>query len=166
MIGGTFGNLDQVLVADLLTDLIAVGDYFYLDVVPLYESDEANRRLRQRLSNAPENLSAFFHRLLGMLGLTLEQGKIVTVESGDRVGDTSRFAFYFEPTAPIRVFCLDRETDLLPGERIELMSIRAYDVSSLVRFLEQRGFRLVDTYVPDVGNLSHLWQRLLFVKDA
>jgi uncharacterized SAM-dependent methyltransferase len=166
MIGGTFGNLDQGMVAAMLTKLIAVGDYLYLDVVPLYESEEANRRLRRRLSDVPENLSAFFDRLLGMLGLSLEQGRIVTIESGDRALNTSLFTYYFEPTVEVRVSCLSLETDLSPGERVELMSIRAYDVASLSAFLGARGFRLVDTYVPDVGSLSHLWQRLLFVKDA
>jgi uncharacterized SAM-dependent methyltransferase len=166
MIGGTFGNLDQAFVADILTDLIQAKDYLYLDVVPLFDSEERNRRLRERLSNVPENLSEFFNRLLGMLGLSLDQGRIVTVESSDEALNTSRFTFYFDPTAEVRVSCFDRETDLHPGERIELMSIRAYDVHSLSVFLADRGFRLIDTYVPDVGSLSHLWQRLLLVKDV
>lgn len=165
MMGGTFGNFDQTFVADLLRELIPVDDYFYLDVVPFYASEEQNRKLRERLSRLPQNLSAFFDRLLGSLGLGPEQGEIVCVESADAALNTMRFTFYFESTTEVRVSCLSTEVDLMPGERVELMSIRAYDVASLVSFLGDRGFRLVDTYVPDVGRLSHLWQRLLFIKD-
>ena len=164
MIGGTFGNFEQTFVADLLADLVPDGDYFYLDVVPSYATEEQNERLRARLSRLPENLSSFFASLLGMLGLAMSQGRVVTVERGDGDLNTIRYTFYFEPTAAIRVSCLGSETDLEAGERIELLSIRAYDVDSLSRFLGGRGFRLVDTYIPNVGNLSHLWQRLLFVK--
>ncbi len=164
MIGGTFGNFEQTFVADLLGDLVPEGDYFYLDVVPSYPTEEQNQRLRARLSRLPENLAGFFGSLLGMLGLSMSQGRVVTVERGDGDLNTIRYTFYFEPNAAIRVSCLGSEADLKAGERIELLSIRAYDVTSLSAFLGSRGFRLVDTYIPDVGNLSHLWQRMLFVK--
>jgi hypothetical protein len=53
---------------------------------------------------------------------------------------------------------------LAPGERIELLSIRAYDPAALQAFLADRGFALQGTYMPDVGRLQHLWQRFLFQK--
>lgn len=166
MIGATFGNFDQVFVADLLGRLVPAHDYVYLDVVPMYQAEEQNVRLRARLSRLPINLSRFFDQLLSMLGLSLEQGRVVCVESGDGGLNTMRFTFLFEVVSRITVSCLGSDVDLLPGEQIELMSIRAYDVESLKVFLEQRGFTFVDTYVPDVSNTGHLWQRLLFVKSA
>ncbi len=166
MIGATFGNFDQVFIADLLGRLVSTNDYVYLDVVPMYQAEEQNGQLRARLSRLPTNLSRFFDHLLSMLGLSLDQGRVVCLESGDGGLNTMRFTFSFEPITQIRVSCLGSEADLLPGERIELLSIRAYDIDSLKAFMERRGFDFLDTYVPDVGNASHLWQRLLFVKSS
>ncbi|MCU0519857.1 MAG: L-histidine N(alpha)-methyltransferase [Anaerolineae bacterium] len=166
MIGATFGNFDQTFIADLLGRLVPPNDYVYLDVVPMFQAEDQNGKLRARLSRVPENLSRFFDRLLGMLGLSLAQGRVVCTESGDGDLHTMRFTFHFEVESRITVSCLGTEADLLPGERIELLSIRAYDAESLKQFLEHRGFRFLDTYVPDIGHYSHLWQRLLFVKTA
>ncbi len=166
MIGATFGNFDQAYVADLLGRLVSVNDYIYLDVVPMYQAEEQNGRLRARLSRLPTNLSRFFDQLLSRLGLSLEQGRVVCLESGDGGLSTMRFTFYFEVVSRITVSCLGSDVNLMPGEQIELLSIRAYDVESLKVFLAQRGFTFMDTYIPDVGNTGHLWQRLLFEKSA
>ncbi|MGC9520488.1 MAG: class I SAM-dependent methyltransferase [Anaerolineae bacterium] len=165
MIGGTFGNFEQSKIAEVLADLIAVDDYLYLDVVPLPGSQEEDDRLRARFSRLPENLRLFFDRLLASLGLSREHGEIVSVADGDDGLRSVRHTFYFEAGERITLSCLDREADLAPGERVELLSIRAYDIDSLKDFLAGWGFAFVDTCVPDVGSLSHLWQRLLFVKD-
>ncbi len=165
MIGGTFGNFEQSRIAEILSDLLAAGDYLYLDIVPLHESGEENDRLRARFSRLPENLRLFFDRLLASLGLSREHGEIVSSADGDGGLNTIRYTFYFEASERITFPCLDLEVDLAPGERVELLSIRAYDIESLRQFLADWGFAFVDTCVPDAGGLGHLWQRLLFVKD-
>lgn len=164
MIGATFGNFDQTFIADLLTRLVPPNDYVYLDVVPMYQEEDLNGGLRARLSRVPANLSRFFDQLLSTLGLSLDQGRVVCDESGDGDLRTMRFSFLFEVESKITVACLGNEADLLPGERIELLNIRAYDVESLKLFMERRGFGFLDTYIPEPGDSSHLWQRLLFVK--
>ncbi len=166
MLGGTFGNFDQVMIAELLALLIPTGDYLYLDVVPQYATAHENQQLRARLSRAPENLSSFFDGLLATLGLSRENGDIVAVESRDGVLNTFRYTFYLEVAETLTVSCMEEEATLQAGERVELLSIRAYDVASLTAFLAGYGFRLLDTYIPDVGNLGHRWQRLMFVKSA
>ncbi|MBN1250016.1 MAG: L-histidine N(alpha)-methyltransferase [Anaerolineae bacterium] len=166
MIGATFGNFDQTFIADLLGELVPPNDYVYLDVVPMYQEEDLNGRLRARLSRVPENLSRFFDRLLATLGLSLAQGHVICDEGGDGDLHAMRFTFLFEVDSRITISCLGGETDLLPGERIELLSVRAYDVESLKTFMEQRGFRFLDTYIPDAADSGHLWQRLLFVKTA
>jgi hypothetical protein len=165
MMGGTFGNFEQTMVADLLARVVPQGAYLYLDVVPMYGAEEANHRLRARFSQLPENLRLFFDRLLSVLGLAREDGEIFGVESDDGVVSTIRYTFYFRPLHEIMITCLGEEAVLTPEDRVELISIRAYEVESLQAFMNQRGFATVGTYVPDTGNLSHLWQRLLFVKE-
>ncbi len=165
MIGATFGNFDQVWLAGLLKRLVPAGDYLYLDIVPMYGSDEKDRWLKERFSQLPENLRLFFDRLLSALRLSREYGEVVGVEQADDHLDTICYTFFFRATQTTTLSCLGEEMTLSPGDQIELLSIRAYDIPSLEGFMAQHGFRLVDTYIPDVGNLSHLWQRLLFVKE-
>ena len=166
MMGGTFGNFEQSMIADLLGRLVPPASYLYLDVVPMYDADDANHRLRARFSQLPENLRLFFDRLLSVLGLVREDGEIFGVESDDGVVSTIRYTSYFRPLHALTITCLDEEAVLTPDDRIELMSIRAYGVDSLQAFMGRRGFSSVGTFVPDTGNLSHLWQRLLFVKEG
>ena len=162
MIGGTFGNFDQTHVADLLANLIPPCDYLYLDVVPTQPTEHQNAKLRMRLSHLPDNLSGFFDRLMGALGLSREMGEILREERSDGALETLRFTFSFRATERIQLSCLDVEMVLEPGQTVELFTIRAYEPASLAAFMAEREFELVDTYVPDVGNLSHRWQRLLF----
>jgi SAM-dependent methyltransferase len=164
LIGGTYGNLDQTEIADMLSRLVQQGDYLYLDVVPRYASEADDDSLRARLSKLPDNMPSFFDGLLGLVGLSRAQGRFLREESRDGPLNTIRYTFYFQLTDPVRVTCLDQEAVLHPGEVVELISIRAYDPDALVAFLGQRGFDLVGTYIPNVGKLSHLWQRLLFTK--
>ncbi len=164
MIGGTFGNFDQRHVADLLAGLVPPGDYLYLDVVPTQSTEHQNAQLRMRLSHLPDNLSGFFDRLLGALGLSREFGEILREERSDGALETIRFTFSFRATEHIQLSCLDAEMALEPGQMVELFTIRAYDPASLAAFMAESEFELIDTYAPDVGNLSHRWQRLLFSK--
>jgi len=164
MIGGTFGNFDQKHVAELLANLVPPGDSRYLDVVPTQSTEHQNAQLRMRLSRLPDNLSGFFDRLLGALGLSREFGEILREERSDGALETIRFTFSFRATEPIQLSCLDAEMALEPGQIVELFTIRAYDPASLAAFMAESEFELIDTYAPDVGNLSHRWQRLLFNK--
>jgi hypothetical protein len=164
MIGGTFGNFDQRHVADLLASLVPPRDYLYLDVVPTQSSADQNAQLRMRLSRLPDNLSGFFDRLLGELGLSRELGEIVREERSDGALETIRFTFSFKAIEHIQLSCLDAKMVLVPGQIVDLFTIRAYDPASLAAFMAESEFELIDTYAPDVGNLSHRWQRLLFSK--
>ncbi len=165
MMGGTFGNFDQSMIADLLGRLVPPKAYLYLDVVPMYAAEDANLKLRSRFSQLPENLRLFFDRLLELLGLTRDDGEIYGVESDDGVVSTIRYTFYFRPHTTIGITCLSEAAVLTPDDHVELISIRAYQVASLQAFMSRRGFEAVGSFVPDTGNLSHLWQRLLFVKE-
>jgi hypothetical protein len=165
MMGGTLGNFDQMWIADMLQDLLRPGDYLYLDVVPLYSSEKENSRLRSRFAEVPKNLGRFFDDLLKQLGLSRSEGQIIADESCDDDLNSMCYTFYFEATDSLAFSCAGEDAVLEPGERVELLSIRAYDVPSLKAFFGDRGFDFVDTFVPDVGDLGHLWQRLLFQKE-
>jgi hypothetical protein len=164
MMGGTFGNFDQRWIADLLETLVPSGDYLYLDVVPQYTSDDANASLRERLAHLPDNLKRFFVDLLTRLDIPMDHGRVISDEYPDEGLNTLRFTFSYEAQEPTTLKYSQGELDLLPGEHVELLTIRAYDVDRLTAFMAGRGFNLQATYVPEAAGLKHLWQRLLFRK--
>ena len=164
MMGGTFGNFDQRWIAGLLETLIPAGDYLYLDVVPQYTSDDANDSLRERLAHLPDNLRRFFVDLLTRLDIPLDHGRVIGDEYPDEALNTIRFTFSYEAQEATTLTYSQGELDLLPGERVELLTIRAYDVDRLTAFMAERGFNLEATYIPEATGLKHLWQRLLFRK--
>ncbi len=164
MMGGTFGNFDQRWIADLLETLIPSGDYLYLDIVPQYTADDANASLRERLAHLPDNLNRFFIDLLKRLQIPMDQGRVISDEHPDEELNTIRFTFYYEAQLPTTLRYSQGELHLLPGERVELLTIRAYDVDRLIAFMARRGFELDASYIPESNGLKHLWQRVLFKK--
>lgn len=164
MIGGTFGNFDQAGIVDVLQHMIPFGSYLYLDVVPQYETEDENAKLRDRFSHLPSNLGHFFSQLLEKLCIPAESGKVYGIEEEESDIGADHHTFYFEATEEITFPCFGGSLTLNPGEKIELISIRAYTPKILEAYLRQHDFVFGDTYVPDVGHLSHLWQRLLFRK--
>lgn len=164
MIGGTFGNFDQNFIIQTLDNLVSPGSYLYLDVVPQYELDEDNARLHNRLSHLPMNLDLFFKKLLEKLCIPLETGKLVGYKQDEDQVGAVRHTFYFVADEIITFPCFGGHMTVQPGEKLELLNIRAYQPQRLTEYIQRHHYSLQDTYVPDVGLLSHLWQRLLFQK--
>ncbi|HHE71023.1 MAG TPA: hypothetical protein ENL34_01905 [Chloroflexi bacterium] len=164
MMGGTFGNLDQHQARTMLARLVRPGEYAYVDVVPQYADEQQNARLRQRLLQLPQNLPAFFERLLSSLGLSPDQGVFRSHELLEREPEALKYTFFFEVKREVTVSCLGHRFVLQAGDRLELLTVRAYVIPSLIAFMAERGFELMGTHVPRVGRLSHLWQRILFVR--
>lgn len=162
MLGGTLGNFDQRMIADILQNIAQSGDYVYLDIVPRYASDAQDQQLRRRLAQLPQNLSMFFSQLLEKLCIPEDAGEVYGEETKDVAVDAWHYAFFFKATRTLTFPCFGGEMTLAPGEAIELLNIRAYNPVALKAFLATYGFVFVDEYVPNVGDLSHLWQRFLF----
>ena len=162
MMGGTFVNLDQVWIADLLHELVPEGDYLYLDIVPHYTSDDANVSLRNRLARLPHNLERFFYDLLDRLGVSDECGEVVSDERADAELNTIPYTFSYEVHTPMVLTYAQGSLNLEPGDRLELLTIRAYDVDRLKAFLAEHAFEFQSSYIPETPGLAHLWERLLF----
>ena len=166
MLGGTFGNFDQAVIADALAHIVPAGDYLYLDVVPQFESPDKNEQLRNRLVHLPQNLSLFFASLLEKLCIDQTAGELVGEEIYEADVDALRYVASFRVREPLEFPCFGGIVQCLPGESIELMNVRTYKPAALQKFMAEWGFRYLDTYTPDVGNLAHLWQRFLFQKQG
>ncbi|MFN2111099.1 MAG: L-histidine N(alpha)-methyltransferase [Anaerolineae bacterium] len=164
LLGGTFGNFEQDVIAETLARIVPEGHYLYLDVVPQYETETQNEQLRNRLSHLSQNLSRFFENLLEKLDLDQTCGELVTEEVDEPATGALRYVVQFHINEALDFPCFGGVVHLMPGESIELMNVRAYKPAALQRFLAQWGFRYIDTYTPDVGHLAHLWQRFLFQK--
>jgi len=162
MLGGTFGNFEQAVIAEALARIVPAGDYLYLDVVPQYETPDKNAQLRDRLVRLPQNLSQFFDSLLEKLCIDQDAGELVGEEIYEEDVDALRYVASFRVREALEFPCFGGIVRCLPGESIELMNVRAYKPAALQRFMADWGFRYLDTYTPDVGNLAHLWQRFLF----
>ena len=164
LLGGTFGNFEQEVIAEALARIVPTGDYLYLDVVPQYETEALNDQLRSRLIRLPQNLSLFFTNLLEKLGLDQACGDLVSEEIYEEPIGALRYAVSFRVQEALDFPCFGGMVHFVPGEAIELLNVRAYKPTSLKKFMAGWGFRYIDTYIPDVGNLAHLWQRFLFQK--
>ena len=164
MLGGTFGNFEQAVIAEALARIVPAGDYLYLDVVPQYETPDKNAQLRDRLIRLPQNLSRFFDNLLAKLSLDQTCGELVTEERYEAATGALRYVVQFRVHEALDFPCFGGIVHLESGESIELMNVRAYKPAVLQRFMAGWGFRHFDTYTPTVGNLTHLWQRFLFQK--
>jgi len=162
LLGGTFGNFEQAVIAEALARIVPAGDYLYLDIVPQYETEAQNAQLRNRLIHLPQNLSRFFENLLAKLGLDQTCGELVTEERYEAATGALRYVVQFRVQAALDFPCFGGIVHLAPGESIELMNVRAYKPAALHQFMAGWGFRRLDTYSPTVGNLAHLWQRFLF----
>lgn len=164
MLGGTLGNFEQPAIAEILQHIVQPGDYFYLDIVPRYASETQDQQLRRRLSQLPQNLSSFFASLLEKLCIPADAGEVYGEESKESAVDAWHYAFFFKATQTVTFPCFGSEMTLEPGATLELFNVRAYNPVALRAFLADYGFAFVDEYVPNVGALSHLWQRFLFRK--
>ena len=164
VLGGTFGNFEQARIAEILAGVIPAGAYLYLDVVPQFDADAANARLRQRLVDLPQNLSGFFAQLLTKLNIDPAAGELFAEEICEAETGAFRYTACFRARDALDFTAFGVTVHLDPGECLELLNVRAYDPASLRAFLAGWGFRYLDAYVPDVGNLVHLWQRFLFLK--
>jgi len=164
MLGGTFGNFEQTVIAEALARIVPAGDYLYLDVVPQFETPDKNEALRNRLVRLPQNLSGFFANLLEKLCIDQAAGELVGEEIYEEDVDALRYVASFRVREALEFPCFGGVVRCLPGESIELMSVRAYKPAALQHFMAGWGFHYLDAYTPDVGNLAHLWQRFLFQK--
>ncbi|HOT91007.1 MAG TPA: class I SAM-dependent methyltransferase [Anaerolineae bacterium] len=165
MLGGTFGNFEQAVIAEALARIVPDGHYLYLDVVPQFDTPDKNEQLRNRLIHLPQNLSLFFINLLEKLCIDQAAGELVSEEIYEADVDALRYVVSFRVREPLEFPCFGGVVRCLPGEAIELMNVRAYKPAALQKFMAGWGFRYLDTYTPDVGNLAHLWQRFLFQKN-
>ena len=165
MIGGTFGNFNQSYIVNELQRLIPSGSYLYLDVVPQYNAEDENAKLRDRFSKLPRNLDLFFNQLLEKLCIPVDSGELYGTEENELDVGADRHTFYFKANEKITFPCFGGSLTVYEGEKLELLSIRAYQIAKLQTYMRHRDFSFMDTYTPDVGKLSHLWQRLLFLKE-
>ncbi len=166
MLGGTFGNFDQAVIAAALACIVPSGHYLYLDVVPQFETPDKNAQLRNRLRRLPQNLSLFFINLLERLCIDPAAGELIAEELYEADTDALRYVVSFRLHEALTFPCFSGVIHCAPGEAIELLNVRAYKPAALQSFMAGRGFRYLDTYIPDVGNLAHLWQRFLFQRQG
>jgi hypothetical protein len=162
LIGGTFGNFDQIAIAEALATLLQPGDYLYLDVVPRARAEL--QQLRGRFAQLPQNYRRFFISLLERLGLPQGAVKVVSEERPEEAVDALRYVFYFEMQRDVTLDYFGASLALEAGSRLEVLNIRAYDIDALRDFLAAYGFSFVDEHYPTVAGLKHGWHRQLFRK--
>jgi hypothetical protein len=162
MFGGTFGNFRQKFIARTLGRIMRSGDYLYLDVVPIESDPGRLSGLRGRFARLPENYALFFSHLLSLLSIHPEAGMIKTTEIHEKFPESICYTFSFLFQIQSSILYAGRRIPVNSGDRIDLLSIRAYNTASLQTFLEEWGHRMIDTFNPHAGNLPHRWSRILF----
>ena len=165
MIGGTFGNFAQRQIAQALQRLIAPGDYLYLDVVPKAQAEQELGALKGRFARLPQNYRRFFTNLLERLDVPQGAVKIVSQEQAEPALDALRYTFFIEPQQDVTLTYFGEPVTLQPGERVEVLNIRAYNPTALKAFMADHGFGFVGEFLPQVGQLKHGWYRLLLQRN-
>ncbi len=165
MIGGTFGNFEQQRIAQALRQLITPGDYLYLDVVPKAQAEQELGALKGRFARLPQNYRRFFTNLLKRLDVPQDAVKIVSQEQAEPALDALRTTFFIEPQQEVTLTYFGEPVTLSPGERVEVLNIRAYDPVALKAFMADHGFRFVGEFLPKIGQLKHGWYRLLLQRE-
>ncbi|PIR03543.1 MAG: hypothetical protein COV59_05115 [Candidatus Magasanikbacteria bacterium CG11_big_fil_rev_8_21_14_0_20_39_34] len=145
-LGATFGNVEQAYMADILSDLLKKDDKLWLEVGIRKEISDKNDRM-------------IFERYLGWLESPLHRKFLlkpllefnIPEENGDLFlqmiveADLNAliFSFRFKILEKTVLNFPDHTVTLLPGNIIDLLTIRSYDPGGLTNFFEERKFKLL-----------------------
>ncbi len=161
MMGGTFGNTGQKDLCGALSRLLEPHDILYVDVVPL-EKGKAFGRLKARYATLPENYERFFSQVLERMSIRKDFGHYEGEEAMETDPVAYRHTFFFRARTAFSVSVGGRSIPFKNGERMELLTIRAYDMCSLQAFFEANGFHFLGSFISRAGIPGHhRWQRML-----
>lgn len=151
-IGGTIGGVEQAYIMDSLKELVSAGDFLWIDcqvriaISPLEDKKLFDRYLEY--SHDPDTIN-FIMSPLTKLGVTKDQGSMYFEMIDETPVNCIRFKFGFKFKEKVLAEFRGEKMIFSMGEMIELINIRVYDRDSLVDFVEDRDFILIDELIKE-----------------
>ncbi|MCB9798359.1 L-histidine N(alpha)-methyltransferase [Candidatus Nomurabacteria bacterium] len=145
-LGSTFGNVEQSYMADMLYDLLEKGDKLWLEVAVRESiSDKADRKFFENYLSWFDNevTRDFLLHPLKLLGVPLDSGELFLNMAAEGDLNALLFSFRFRIDTKTVIEFDEHTVTLLPGNVIELLTIRAYDPQGLRNFFEERNFKFL-----------------------
>ncbi|MDD3284695.1 MAG: L-histidine N(alpha)-methyltransferase [Patescibacteria group bacterium] len=146
LLGGTIGNIIPTNIVDTLGNMLNKGDYLWVTLVLREGLDEEHNfeifnYYAQYLNDSA--VSQFKFNPLKKLKVPYENGKLVLeMQKEDFIG-ALKFIFSFEFTKKTVISFRDEKIIILPGEKIELLNNRAYDMNIFKKFFIEHDFKCV-----------------------
>ncbi len=160
LFGGTFSNLNQGYISDVLHNTLNTGDYMLLDIAGFDTmTTDILSKLFERYVKYLENPDEadFFLGPLKGFGVPKSAGRLILDIAKDDATQAQVFKFRFKIVSPT-VFELGESVILSPNECVDLCKILIYDLGELKKFLDIKQFKLKDQ------NLGDFHHQLLFQK--
>jgi len=145
-LGSTIGNVPQQYIANTLRNILNKGDILWIGTQAEKELSDsiANSYFKRYLNwiNTPENLE-FLKYPLKNKNVDLNKGKIILEMIKEKSLKTLIFKYGFLVNDKINFKNGDDKFTLLKGDVINLLTIRVYELQSLIDFFENREFKLI-----------------------
>ncbi|MCA9497243.1 MAG: class I SAM-dependent methyltransferase [Nanoarchaeota archaeon] len=145
--GNTLANVPQNYIADTLRNLLKKDDILWLDVATRDDLSESTAGdLFENYLNyiKNEDYIKFFTSPLEKIGVNLNSGELIMEMKKENSLNALQFQYGFHLNKKIEVKVDNEYITLIPGDNIELINTRIYDVTSLISFFEARHFKLID----------------------
>ena len=146
LLGETIVNIMPTNIIDTLTNLLNKGDFLWITVVLRKGLSKENdfeifKHYKNYLDEPIINAHNFYP--LSRLGVDIKDGKMsLSMEEESSVGSL-RFIYSFKFNKRIEINFRGEKVIILPGEKMELINIRAYDKSQFENFFIEHGFEVV-----------------------
>lgn len=161
----TIGNVNQTNIADTLYNVMQKGDLLWFDVTvrpgvtAAHDMQLFNRYAG--LLSVPQTVESYFLPLK-LVGVPLDAGTMQIASDKEESVGALIFKFSFVFSKKVVVSIRGETLHFLPGEKIHIFTIRAYYPEMLVRFFQERGFRLKKNTLestPDVASGQFLFEK-------
>lgn len=146
-LGNTFGNIDQSYIADILKNVLHIGDHLLLDVIGFetitpYIQTKLFQRYQSYLDN-PADIEFSLYPLKFFGIQTDGKRERLTLEvSKDSASQARVFIFGFFAGTSVDFNVKNEVFNLTPTEHVKLRVIMIYDLQELEKFLDIKNFKL------------------------
>ena len=146
LLGNTVGNIVPTHISDTLSNILKKDDMLWVNAV-LREGKSSVDDFKAfncyvDYLKIPKTVE-FYFTPLKRVGVPFENGKMIVEMNKEDVIGSLRFTFKFEFIKKTTIKFRDETVVILPGEKIELINIRVYDMDDFKNFFVEHGFECV-----------------------
>ncbi len=160
-LGGTFGNFNQTFLINTLYNLLFSGDYLFFNIVPL--KNNVNEKYYYDIYKTypyKGNKLDFYLNPLKQVGIKDSDGDVELECIESNLSDKYNMQFYFRFKNTVDLNIQSEKIKILKDEKISIMSIRLYDITKLVAFVEAPGFKVISNVEDNSKMRLLLFQKL------